>query len=1129
MMNSTMTNHDKDTLSRNRIVSEMNKNFFVEAGAGSGKTTMLVNRMVAMVESGIPIDKICAITFTKAAAGEFYERFQKILIERSNPEYKWEDTGRAGQLPAPTEKSRAFCDEALKNIDLCFMGTIDSFCGMLLSEHPSEAGIPSDSQIITDEDAQDLYKQEYVKICGGEYGKELADKARSFGRFYWNSKDVFVKSASLLMNKRNVHFNYNPPTAFDIDKLYADEKNNLLHIIKLLMEHRELEYDKNATSRQAWDSLEDIYKNLRKRWSTAFDNVIDSLKTLGGIRLIPEAFNHYENELAGLFDYGGVRKKWLECDICGEHGIRSKLVGIRYGITMDFLEECVPILEKSMHDKGRLTFFDYLYYLRNMLRKDAEKDGKLIRYIYDRHSYFLIDEFQDTNPMQAEVFFYLTAKKPVPEWTECEPQPGSLFIVGDPKQSIYRFRSADVQSFLRVKGLFEKSGGDILVLSRNFRSKRSLIDFFNQRFEEMLPEETIDQSKFERIPEPEFTPDEFQGIYTYVAYTGKLMAVHPNEVDSLQISRIIERIVDNDEYLIRGGKDKELRKLRYSDIMVITYGKNTLGPIMEALDAKGIPSKVEGQVPFGENDALKEIWKLYSAIAVPNDSRNIYGALTGKIFGFGMNDVLYFNSVGGKLSFGEQKIDESACESHVIKEIQSAIKKLKEFHHEARTLSPAALFSEVMDKYRVYEYASAEKMEVVYYALELLRNAEKSGAVVSGEDGATFIEQLIDGASGEERCLSLNDEKDAVHMANLHKVKGLEAPVVILAAATQFRNGFDCRIVQGDKNAEGYLFSVTKDLNTKYFKTDEFPDEKEEETTAYAAENTRLVYVAATRARNVLILCDSIRKTRSGETHASCWEGLRQGNTLSDFFETTAENDCLEESEEVSVDVASLYDAAEDKCVLNDRSNEQESYHLENPSRLALASKFDEEQTTSVLPGDETAVEPSKTVRYHAFPALVGTMTHKLMEMLVSTKNKLDVEEAVGEIIREYRTAETESYEKQLAKELIGVANTMRAGGYPQTNGLPQDMLKTLLSADEVYCEVPFSYTEDTENGKVLWNGIMDVVYLSEGKWHIVDYKTNADGSDLDKKYRAQMSAYVKAFKAITGEEADAATYHIGV
>jgi ATP-dependent exoDNAse (exonuclease V) beta subunit len=129
---SEMTSLERDTQSRNRIVSEINTNFFVEAGAGSGKTTMLVSRMVAMVEAGIPIGKICAITFTKAAAGEFYDRFQKLLIERSNPDYVWEDKGYAGQLPKPTDETRERCAEALKNIDLCFMGTIDSFCSMVL-------------------------------------------------------------------------------------------------------------------------------------------------------------------------------------------------------------------------------------------------------------------------------------------------------------------------------------------------------------------------------------------------------------------------------------------------------------------------------------------------------------------------------------------------------------------------------------------------------------------------------------------------------------------------------------------------------------------------------------------------------------------------------------------------------------------------------------------------------------------------------------------------------------------------------------------------------------------------------------------------------------------------------------
>ena len=103
---------DYDQTSRDKIRNDIHSNFFVEAGAGSGKTSVLVDRMAAMVEGGIDISKICAITFTKAAAGEFYARFQKKLAE------------------AGTQRAR----EALKNIDLCFMGTIDSFCGMVLSD-----------------------------------------------------------------------------------------------------------------------------------------------------------------------------------------------------------------------------------------------------------------------------------------------------------------------------------------------------------------------------------------------------------------------------------------------------------------------------------------------------------------------------------------------------------------------------------------------------------------------------------------------------------------------------------------------------------------------------------------------------------------------------------------------------------------------------------------------------------------------------------------------------------------------------------------------------------------------------------------------------------------------------------
>ncbi|MCR4601317.1 MAG: UvrD-helicase domain-containing protein [Clostridia bacterium] len=1130
---SKLTSLERDTQSRDRIVSDINTNFFVEAGAGSGKTTMLVSRMVAMVEAGIPIGKICAITFTKAAAGEFYERFQKLLIERSNPDYVWEDKGYAGQLPEPTDRTRELCAEALRNIDLCFMGTIDSFCSMVLSEHPSEAGIPSDSNIATDGEAELFYKQLYVKICAGEYDDivpGLSGMADDFRGFFRNAEDVFAQGEYVLMNNRNVHFNYTKPAATDIDRAYAADRTDLIKALNCLTEHPELMYPSEQNNLKAWERIDDTYKALKGKWSNNYSGVLFALKSLQHLRVIPEAMDHYEFELAGVFERGGKTGKWFECSRFVEDDILSKMQNLQYSASMEFLEACVPVLEAAMRDKGNMTFFDYLYYLRNMLRRDAKGDGKLIRYIYDRHSYFLIDEFQDTNPMQAEVFFYLSSENPVPQWSACVPRPGSLFIVGDPKQSIYRFRSADVTSFLKVKGLFTNNGGSVLSLSRNFRSTSVLCDYFNRVFTGMLPEETADQSRFEEIPVPEAKDDEFRGVYTYTAYTGGLVSAHPDETDPKQIARIIERIVDNEDYLIRSGDDKTPRKLSYSDIMVITYGKKKLGPIMALLDEKGIPTKVEGEVPFGKNKALREVYTIYSAVADADDAISLYGALTGRLIGFSKGEILAYRSKGGNVSL-KSTFDVEGCEDRTACLVASTIEDLKALYHSAQRLSPAALFTKIMDDYRVYEIDEAENLEVVYYTLELLRNAEKSGKVVSLEGGAACISELLEGVSGEERCLSLNDEKDAVHMANLHKVKGLEAPVVILAAATGSNNSSDKRIVHGDDGSEGYLFSLSKREGFgSIFETKEFADEQEAEKAAGEAEKQRLVYVAATRARNALIICDSITSSFGRETHKSLWKPVMEDG-LKDFFEATGDFVPGPRVETECVDSAALYEEAENSCVFNDRAMESATYSLENPSRLRLSSKMAEEQEVNLVLAPETVPEEKEEKHgdLHRFPALLGTMTHKLMEMLVSTGNKVDAKVAIDEIIREYRTPMTEPYENELAKKLSDVAEKMRSGGYPQANSLPQDMLGTLLDADEVYCEVPFCYSEDGEEGRILWNGIMDVVYLSAGKWHIVDYKTNADGSDLDRKYQGQLSAYTKAFKATTGEDADAMTYHIDI
>lgn len=1245
---------ERDTLSRNRIVSEMDENFFVEAGAGSGKTTMLVSRMAAMVESGIDISKICAITFTKAAAGEFYDRFQKLLIERSGPApdqegilsdhpsepakapgsprseggggYAAAQEGRAdaacagsprtahgmeraGSLPRPSDLTRERCRTALQNIDLCFMGTIDSFCGMVLSEHPSEAGIPSDAKIVSDEDAAVIYKQQYVKISAGECGEELKSFAKTFQALHRGAQDIFVQGISFIMNNRNVRFHFHEAAPVDIDKDFEEDRKELLRAVKCLADHPELKYEGNKGSREAWERISDTYHAVRRRWSANYPNLLYALKSLKDIRVVPEAVDRYAASLGSVFVPGGKGKKpkWYEFAQGEGGGLYDRLVEIRYDASMTFLMKCVPVMERAMRERGSLTFFDYLYYLRNMLKKDAEGDGRLIRYIYGRHSYFLIDEFQDTNPLQAEVFFYLAAERPVPQWSRCAPRKGSLFIVGDPKQSIYRFRGADVTSFLKVKKLFEASGGAILSLSRNFRSTRQICEYFNHVFGELLPEETENQSRFEEIPLPEETENrscfgeeplpeekenqsrfdeellpeeaerpggraavggsegsaglpsatEFRGIYTYRAYVGRAAGEHPDMADPVRIADIIERLVGSSRFRIRGGKDGGPRPIRYGDFMVITYGKKKLGPIMAELDSRDIPTRVEGDIPFAENEALREICSIFSAVADAEDALALYGALTGKLIALTKEDILQYRANGGAVSLKAAFKAEGSTDAAALK-----IEGLKALYAAAGRLSPAALFSRIMDDFRVYQAAPSENLEVVYYALELLRSAEKSGLVVSHKDGAAYLNGLISGASGEERCLSLDADRDCVHMANLHKVKGLEAPIVILAAASANSFSATYRMQHGDDGSEGWLFSLESERDedgrsTVYFQTADYPEEKAAEGEALAAEGRRLIYVAATRARNALILCNSIRISRDKETPNSKWgpimepglpeifdlipDAPEQGEEAGGSIDASGPGGLARdlplfcEKDEISADASELYKAARESSVLNDRSAENASYMAENPSRLHVLSKLSESQDQpeqEYAPGGgegPSGDEIGAASGARRFPALLGTMTHKLMEMLVMSGNQLDVRAAVGEIIREYRSPGAEVCEGGLAEALQKVADTMRAGGYAQTNGLVQDMLGTLLSADEVYCEMPFSYMDETGDVRTVWNGVMDVVYLKEGRWHIVDYKTNADGSDLDLRYQGQLAAYVKAFKATTGLEADAMTYHIDI
>ena len=1154
----------QDMNSRESIVCDTGSNFFVEAGAGSGKTTMLVRRMVAMVEAGIDVSRICAITFTKAAAGEFYERFQALLAKRSTEPTRENPKREPGELQNPSDVTRKRCAEALQNIDLCFMGTIDSFCSMVLSEHPTEAKVPSDIVNIS-EDTKNIYLREYTNIGGGVYGEDLKRQQQAFHRLNgFKNKEAFLEGMNTVLEKRHTEIML-PKCTEAVTDLLEGEKEDLLAVLGILNNHREAAYQKDSGNLAAWVDLPDSIKALDEVWEEDIGSVIDALKSVKNLRICTEWMDNYGDLLGRHADFfiehiSRNKVAWYEIDKERIQKTSSMLKNFRYTQSMRFLIAASDVIAKECRNRGELTFFDYLLYLRDMLKTDAEHGGKLIQHIYNRHSYFLIDEFQDTNPLQAEVFFYLTAQNPVPNWRECVPKPGSLFIVGDPKQSIYRFRSADVAAFLKVKAMFTGEVGRVLYLTRNFRSTYWMRKWFNDTFSSMLATETAEQSRFEEIPLEEEPADDgtFSGVYSYNAQFGKDA---PDEYrDPVVIAEIIARLVGNPAYLLPEGrgKDKTTRTIRYSDFMLITPTKTRLAEYMKTFTEAGIPFYVEGRTVFSECPALIEIVKLFDMFAKPGDRHALYKALIGKSLNYHRSQIAKCCNMSYLAENGEThwfSLNVFADNSPILETedgeaaapIIATLQDLGRLTRQAGGMTSAALFQKVLDTYPVLESVGASNLEYVWFALELLRSKELSGEIASLKDGSRFLNELINDASGLERCLSLKTDSDRVHLANLHKVKGLEAPIVFLAWPSGRGRVPDLRTEQGEPRPKTWVFRVPNraTFNAIFFDTDEFEDEKSLEQGSMDQENLRLLYVAATRAKSVLFVGNAEVQARGNRNPWQEFLDFAEGS-----WESLPEGTPQEPKEREKISIAELYDeAGEEDCLRTD--SVRKTYEIVRPSAVKVKGRSEAEEEyleenvgddkASDGVGEDVSVADSegqavgKKSKGRPDATVVGTMVHRVMEVLVSSRNQVDATALIKETVDEYGYEFAER-SGEYALILQGVIDTVRGGGYTQEAGTPQDILGELLSADEVYCEVPFAIRTDAEetpdSGSVkftITNGVIDVLYRKGSAWHIIDYKTNAETEGLAERYEPQLQAYIRAVKETTGCEADARVYHVGV
>jgi ATP-dependent helicase/nuclease subunit A len=845
MMNGAKRLVVADRAARERIRTDLDTTFLVEAGAGSGKTSSLVDRLVALIAGGrATIQTVAAVTFTRKAAAELRGRFQ-LALERN---LRSGETGRDAKAP---DRLRA----ALRDLEQGFIGTIHSFCARLLRERPVECGLDPEFEELDDiENA--VFREEcwhdYLVIARLEADDVLRD-LDEVGLSPEELKDAF----ETLSDYPEV-----VPAAGRADP--PDFAGLRLKLEAFLDAAAGAVPDERPDT--GWDELQSLMRRVAgRRGRLGFTDhrlLMESLELLDkSPRVTRKCWPAKETAEAFAASFRSFREGvvWPALRAWRE---------LRHAKALAFLGPALKFYEAARRAKSRLNFQDQLILAAELLRENPE----VRQYFQNRYRRILVDEFQDTDPIQAEVLFYLTGTDAGEKsWTKLVPLPGSLFLVGDPKQSIYRFRRADIDIYNLVKDRIQGGGGEILALTANFRSLACLADWANPIFKAAFPAApTSSQAAFSRLDAVRpGCPGGARGVAKITV--PKVERNKGEKIAELDAARIAEFVANAcaGGLIVGDGKDG-VRPVRPEDFLVLFRYKKYMGVYANALEGQGIPYEIAGSNAFADSEEIDELVNLLLALKNPDNRVAVVAVLKGLFFGASDQDLLDFRVSGGEFLLPGGAVRAEPNTSKVGR----ALATLREWREWTAEHSPSVALEMILERSGLINYLVTSEMGSsragnVLKLVEVVRSLE-----IGGTTSFAAVANFLAEGAGREAVEEMNltpGRSDAVRLMNLHKAKGLEAPVVILANPLgQKEHEPDKHIIRtghhgsapGPSSSGGLLeplgfFQLRKRGKWRSLLIAEpagWTEMAKREAEYTAAEEDRLMYVAATRAGEALII-----------------------------------------------------------------------------------------------------------------------------------------------------------------------------------------------------------------------------------------------------------------------------------
>jgi len=829
-----------DRAARERIVDDLDTNLFVEAGAGSGKTASLVERMLALVTSGRnELRSIAAITFTEKAGAELRDRVRRELERGAEADAE----GEAG----------ARCRAALDQLDGAAIGTLHSFAQRLLSEHPVEAGLPPRVEVLDEVSSNVAFERRWSVFRD----QLLADPALERTILLLLAAGVRAEALRSLA----VAFDDN----WDLVQERVPESEPDPPAVHALLQSALVAIDEVCTEpcRDPADKLRLRLDDIAVRMAElkAIPDELDLLEALG-----PEATPKLPS-----FRVGNIGKQSsFDCDLsflrARVRDAGEELGAVRTEVANACARRLGSVIRRFTLDAalerqraGELEFHDLLVFARALLRH-LEHGPAVRAALHERYQRLLLDEFQDTDPIQIELAVRIAAADPrsvaagSAPWGEVAVTPGQLFIVGDPKQSIYRFRRADISTFLAAAARFGSEG--LVELTANFRTVEPIIDWVNTTFAALMSEP--DDVSLPVPSQPRYIGLEptrpGPGIGPAVAVLGRQEHPAGTKADELrtaeadEVAATVVRAI-HEEWVVDDGRG-DWRPARLGDVTVLVPARTSVPFLEAAFDRAGIPFRAESSSLVYASRAVRDLLMVLRAVDDPTNYLQIVSALRTPLLACGDDDLFRFKwERKGRWSYLADQPETVPAEDPV----GIGLGYLRSLYDQRHWLAPSELLERITSDRRAMELGFAEgRPRDVWRRLRFVIDQAREWFEATGGNLRQYLgwvsQQTAEGGRVAESILPETDD-DAVRILTIHSAKGLEFPITIVSGMSTVPGGraAPAEVVFPSTGGVGYKFG--KNVATAEYMAWAPIDEQ-----MNLHERIRLLYVACTRARDHLIV-----------------------------------------------------------------------------------------------------------------------------------------------------------------------------------------------------------------------------------------------------------------------------------